>query len=117
MIKELEIVSLRVEKFIDTINNKEYIENEKFIFNCKYNKKKIEVIIWKDVHQNAMLFKVNEVLTYTGISYLPQRMMYISFDEQENKICSDTFNLSNSGIEFFYDKFLITKRIEIGLDF
>ena len=46
MLKEYEIRGLRVEKYIQRINKRDYIESERYVFNCIQSKKNYEIIMY-----------------------------------------------------------------------
>lgn len=70
MLKEYEIKGLRIEQYIQKINENKYIENQRYIFNCFQNKKNLEIILyWKYINceEKKLFWKLRKLSVFRDL--------------------------------------------------
>lgn len=115
MLKEYEIRGLRVEKFIQKINEIDYIESERYVFNCIQNKKNYEIIIYlKHINheQKKAVFELKEVKRFVGTSYLPIKIFSIILDTNKKEHYNEAFDFNETNIIIKYENFKKTNRLK-----
>ena len=115
MLKEYEIRGLRVEKFIQKINEMDYIENERYVFNCIQNKKNYEIIMYLkyiNCEEKKSVFEIKEVKHFVGTSYLPIQIFSIMLDTNKKEHYNEAFDFKETNIFIKYDNFKITNRLK-----
>lgn len=115
MLKKYEIRGLRIEKFIQKNDNLDYIENERYIFNCIENNKKYEIMMYFNYLNNEeknTIFKIKKVKYFCGISYLPLSIFSIMLDVDNKEHYNQAFDFNDTNINIKYDKFKVTNRLK-----
>ena len=115
MLKEYEIRGLRVEKYIQRINKIDYIESERYVFNCIQNKKNYEIIMYlKYINHEVKktVFKIKEIRHFVGTSYLPIQIFSIMLDTNKKEHYNEAFDFNETNISIKYDNFKKSNRLK-----
>lgn len=115
MIKKFEINGLRVEKYIQNINNENYIEDERYIFNCKSDGNNYEILLYFDYSsttQKRAKLTITKISHFVGTSYIPKSRFFITIDSSRNEQYNEAFEYNCNSITIKYEKFKITKRMK-----
>ena len=115
MLKEYEIRGLRIEKFIQKINEIDYIENERYIFNCVQDKKNYEIILYLEYinrEEKKAIFEIRKVKRFSGVSYIPLKIFSIMIDKEKEEHYNQAFDFDNTSIVIKYQRFKKTRRLK-----
>jgi len=104
----LHIRSMRIEKHIKRIDD-ELIEVSSYIFNCKFDDKKYELVIEDNKDRLSQIF-LREVKIFSGISYLTKENIEIEFEPKSTEYENCLFRLDSNGVQIKYENLIPTKR-------
>ena len=104
----LQIKSMRVEKHIKRIDEKS-IEVVSYIFNCKLDDKKYELVI-EDNEDRLIQVLLREVKMFSGISYLTKDNIEIEFELDQKEYDNCVFKIDQSGVQIKYERLIPTNR-------
>ena len=115
MLKKYEIRGLRVEKYIQKVNDIDYIENERYIFNCIEDSRNYEILLYFKYisrKEKTTVFEIKEVKHFIGTSYLPLNIFSIMIDVDNKEHYNEAFDFNNTDINIKYEKFRVTNRLK-----
>lgn len=115
MLKKYEIRGLRVEKYIQKVNDIDYIENERYIFNCIEDSRNYEILLYFKYisrKEKITVFEIKEVKHFIGTSYLPLNIFSIMIDVDNKEHYNEAFDFNDTDINIKYEKFRVTNRLK-----